>query len=625
VEMVDKKDKLFVEMAEFENDNPQVSLEGSTETSSDGSTVGMEVPVMPFEFDSGGGPWGPPQAEVEGLPQPSTITSGFVVQPCESALKRDAGMGLEGSEQNPQASLEELPSNHAELLDKSNPQPVLEGSGSKSPEHSEFTERSERSEVSKSSETSANPHQPLEELGSNPSESRENSTRLPGDEPDDSAPPPPPRTSARPPKMPAFVEGVDDEDRVDPPPTFVPNSEKIRKMVEEKATPVRAGADYPIERNFPKWRTSGDLSREARKPINWQVSNLWTERAKILLAAEQKSGKTWIILHAAICVASGRPLFGHDRFRVLTPGPVGIVAGEDDPGEVGRRLDRMCRAAGLLMSDLPIHFLEGHGMRLNRQRDQEIIKSAVRALGLKLIIYDPLARLMDGDENSKEVVAALLNPASQLALDENVSVCVVHHLGKQNNENPRSSIARVRGSSDITSWFSCGMFLQGQMRGGKLTVEIVQRTSGNVPNEFPVYVREDQDTSVHGLGSMRLEADLAVQEQDQRGRNQQLIEESAREILALVRGKARDGVTLSEIQVHLGYGRALTYACVKKLVREERVIAFEDAEDIPEKKVLVPVLQARRPEVPRRAPEPGVDDDDDDDDPPTGQGSLPIN
>ena len=254
------------------------------------------------------------------------------------------------------------------------------------------------------------------------------------------------------------------------------------------------------------------------------------------------------------------------------------------------------------------------------------MKSAVRALNLKLIVYDPLARLTDGDDIRKEAVAAMLNPASQLALDENVSVMVVHHLGKQNSENPRTSIARVRGSSDITSWFSCGMFLSGQMRAGKLSVEVVQRTSGNVPNEFPVYVREDQDASVHGLGAMRFEADLAAQEQDQRGRNQQLIEEAAREILSLVRGKARDGVTLSEIQVHLGYGRALTFAAVKKLVREERAIAFEDADDIPEKKVLVPVLQQRRPEVPRRAPEPGVDDDDDDDmDPPTGQGSLPIN
>ncbi|MFA4971414.1 MAG: AAA family ATPase [bacterium] len=457
-------------------------------------------------------------------------------------------------------------------------------------------------------------------------EADEPSRRMPGDDSEEPAAFPSPRESKRPPPMPAFVQGVDDEDRMDPPATFVPNSEKIRQMVEDKASPVRAGADYPIERNFPKWRSATDLKREASKPINWQVSNLWTERAKILLAAEQKSGKTWIVCHAGICVAAGRPLFGHDRFRILKGGPVGIVAGEDDPGEIGRRMDRMCRAMGLLMSDLPIHFLEGHGMRLNRQRDQEMMKSAVRSLGLKLIIYDPLARLMDGDENSKEVVSALLNPASQLALDEDVSVMVVHHLGKQNNENPRTSIARVRGSSDITSWFSCGLFLSGQMRGGKLDVEVVQRTSGNVPNEFPVHVREDQDTSVYGLGTMRLEADLSAHEQDQHGRNQALIEEAAREILLLVRGKAAHGVTLSEIQVHLGYGRALTNAAVKKLVREEGAIGFEDADDIPEKKVLMPRMQ-RRPVAERPAPDPKKerDDDDDDFDPPDGQGELPIN
>ena len=618
--MADRKDKMFVEMAEFENDNPQVSLEGSTETSTDGSTVDSQVDGTPFEFDQGGGPWGPPQAVVEEQPDTSSGTSGFVIQPCESTLERTAGMGGGSTAENPQPLLEEVGSNSTDSNGKQTTEDpnVSPSSGTSIP--------SEGSDVSRSIETSSDAQEPLEGSGSNPLESHDNSMRLPGDEPEESTPPPPPRQSGRPPRMPAFVEGVDDEDRKDPLPTFVPNSEKIRKMVEEKTSEVRAGKDYPIERNFPKWKTAGDLSREARRPVNWQVQNLWTERAKILLAAEQKAGKTMLVCHFAMSVASGRPIFGNDRFRVLSPGGVGIVAGEDDPGEIGRRLDRMCRAAGLLMSDLPIHFLEGHGIRLNRQRDQEIMKSAVRALNLKLIVYDPLARLTDGDENSKEAVAAMLNPASQLALDENVSVMVVHHLGKQNSENPRTSIARVRGSSDITSWFSCGMFLSGQMRAGKLSVEVVQRTSGNVPNEFPVYVREDQDASVHGLGAMRFEADLAAQEQDQRGRNQQLIEEAAREILSLVRGKARDGVTLSEIQVHLGYGRALTFAAVKKLVREERAIAFEDADDIPEKKVLVPVLQQRRPEVPRRAPEPGVDDDDDDDmDPPTGQGSLPIN
>ena len=333
-------------------------------------------------------------------------------------------------------------------------------------------------------------------------------------------------------RPPLLEESLDGADGTLQEPNFRAANSRIQQLIEEKSKNVRSGPQYEIVREMPKWQTSADLRHAAAQPVNWAVKNLWTQKAKILMAAEQKTGKTFLVCHIAMCVSSGTNLFGCDKFEVLEPGPVGIVAGEDDEGEIGRRLDRMFRASGMLMSNYPIHFLPAHNLRLNRERAQDYMRKSVRDLGLKLIVYDPLARLMDGDENSKEIVSAVLNPASALAKDEEVSVMVVHHLGKQNSDNPKTAIARVRGSSDITSWFSCGIFISGQMRLGRLSIEILQRTSGDIPNEFPVEVKEDQNLSVHGLGAMRLIAHLDEDDRDRSGRNEQMIEDAADAIAA---------------------------------------------------------------------------------------------
>ena len=385
---------------------------------------------------------------------------------------------------------------------------------------------------------------------------------------------------------PAFLD--DSSGHTLPPPcNFKAANEKIASILAEKTSPVRAGPQYSLVREFPSWKSATDLRAAASRPINWAVKNLWTERAKILLAAEQKAGKSWIVCHVAMCYAAGLAVFGHDRFAMMEPGPVGIVAGEDDESEIGRRLDRMFRAQGLLMSDYPVHFVSGHNLRMNRERDQDFIRRGVQDMGLKLVIYDPLARLMDGDENSKEIVSAVLNPASSLAIEEGVSVMVVHHLGKQSTDVPRTAIARVRGSSDITSWFSCGMFLSGNMRLGRLNLEVLQRTSGDVPNEFPINVKEDQDSSVYGLGTLRFLADLRQDDPQASGRNEVVIEEAARAIFELVQGKGDAGVTRAEISVHLGYGSNLMNAALKKLIREERTVFFQAVEDLPEKNVIL--------------------------------------
>jgi hypothetical protein len=221
---------------------------------------------------------------------------------------------------------------------------------------------------------------------------------------------------------------------------------RIEELVEQNTSKPWAGRSQPTSLGAPRPEHFGavELKRAAEAPINWVAKGLWTERAKLLLASEPKAGKTWMVCEIAMAVASGSMLF--EKIEIVRPGPVGIIAAEDDEGEIGRRFDRMCRAKGTIMSNLDLHWWPGDAVRLNRPRDIDWIRQQVEKYDIKLMIYDPLARLMDGDENSKECVSGVLTPASTLVREVGCSVMIVHHLGKDNPDQPKTAALGTVGS-----------------------------------------------------------------------------------------------------------------------------------------------------------------------------------
>lgn len=402
--------------------------------------------------------------------------------------------------------------------------------------------------------------------------------------------------------LPALSTELDEGGQTLPPPgpDFDPSAvrNRIQKLKEENTTPVRAGRSQAVSLGAkrPKHFGAAELKEAADKPIDWAVKHLWTRKAKILLASEPKAGKTWLVCAIALAICSGSKMF--EGIEVVDPGPVGIIAAEDEEGEIGRRFDRMCRAKGMLMSNLDLHWWSGDAIRLNRPRDIDWIREQVTKYGIKMMIYDPLARLMDGDENSKECVSGVLTPASTMVNDLGCSVMIVHHLGKDDPDRPKTAAQRVRGSSDIRSWYTTGMFLSGQLEHGQVQIEMEQRVRGRLPTEFPVKAVEVEEQSVYGLGTMKLVAKL--EKVGVEGNNELLVKTASRKILELSKDKGWMGLTTSEIGVHLRMGRQLMNAALKQLIREEGELEFEAAPDIPDGKILVPVKGGTKGAVPPR-------------------------
>src|SRR4051794_10282951 len=82
----------------------------------------------------------------------------------------------------------------------------------------------------------------------------------------------------------------------------------------------------------------------------WLIKQLWSEEAVGIVGGEPKSGKTFLALDLAVSVATGTPCLR--RFPVSRAGRVLLYAAEDPLDMVRHRLEGICVASGLKLTDL---------------------------------------------------------------------------------------------------------------------------------------------------------------------------------------------------------------------------------------------------------------------------------
>ena len=194
-----------------------------------------------------------------------------------------------------------------------------------------------------------------------------------------------------------------------------------------------------------------------------------------LLAAPGGMGKSAVLIHLGLCVAANKPFMG--KIGVVRPGPVLLAFGEEDAGEVHRRLklaadalgltDAEREAAGRRLFVLPLagvsdRFLERDPNNLGAVSQQtEAFVAELQARtppeGWRLIVLDPFARFGDYDAETDNAAATdTVRMAERLTMlrgeaepDESpgATVLLAHHTRKGNADRP--GVEDVRGSSAL--------------------------------------------------------------------------------------------------------------------------------------------------------------------------------
>ena len=199
----------------------------------------------------------------------------------------------------------------------------------------------------------------------------------------------------------------------------------------------------------------------------WLIDELWAEQAVGILGGEPKCCKTFLALDMAVSVASGTPCLR--QFAVREKGSVLLFPAEDSLAVVRQRLEGICAAAQLSLAALPIEVITAPVLRLDRERDTQLLTNTVESLKPSLLILDPLIRLHRVEENDATQMAGLLSFLRHLQRTFQVAIVVVHHARKGSGSGRPGQA--LRGSSELHGWGDSNLYLRRYKETLTLTTE----------------------------------------------------------------------------------------------------------------------------------------------------------
>ncbi|MBT9165372.1 MAG: Regulatory protein RepA [Chloroflexi bacterium] len=218
---------------------------------------------------------------------------------------------------------------------------------------------------------------------------------------------------------------------------------------------------------LPPGKRRVDFTNIRKLPdVRWVLPGL-LEGSLGMIVGQGSIGKSFLALQVSMALSTGLVLpwlDPFDDFRRIAGG-VGTIFGEDDDDIIERRafsimeefpIYREEEYRALLGRNIHIYGLVGHDIRIASQERFEITDGPFLAdladfcSGKRLVIIDPLTRMLDGDENDNRAAGAMMTRLARVANQTRCSIVALHHVGKTNN-NDREEWAASRGASALTT------------------------------------------------------------------------------------------------------------------------------------------------------------------------------
>ena len=176
---------------------------------------------------------------------------------------------------------------------------------------------------------------------------------------------------------------------------------------------------------------------------------------KVAVIGASKRRKSFFVLQLALHLAAGRDFL---VWKVPRPRKVLLVQMEVKTDHFHRRLRRMAEILGLSRDTV------GDNLRIINSRGEEHSMEAVgasaREIGAEMIIFDPLYKLVAGDENASVDLKPVLKEFDRLAGATGAAVAYVHHDAK-GNAGDRIIRGRGAGSNVLGRDYDCCITLTG--------------------------------------------------------------------------------------------------------------------------------------------------------------------
>lgn len=202
-------------------------------------------------------------------------------------------------------------------------------------------------------------------------------------------------------------------------------------------------------------------------PRAWLLGNTYCRQFVSSLLATGGGGKTAMRILQAMACATGRPLTDEkvfQRCRVL------YVSMEDDVDELRRRVLAAMRYHNVHPDELAGHlYLAAPGQKAGKlvtsepatrpRRGQEgrvqagamleEVRRTITARNIDLVLFDPLVKTHDVEENDNSAMDVVISTLTELAIDYNIAVDILHHTSKGATDPGNAD--RGRGASAVNN------------------------------------------------------------------------------------------------------------------------------------------------------------------------------
>lgn len=246
---------------------------------------------------------------------------------------------------------------------------------------------------------------------------------------------------------------------------------------------VEASNDISIvldKKNQPLFVDAYDLIQNL-KPIEWLIEDYVETDSLSLLFSPPSSGKSFVMVDMACCVATGTPWHG----RSVKRGPVFYIAGEGHNG-MARRLAAWSKHNDVSLKDVGLYKSQRSVSLYNEDAAKDlcqVIGEMSQAYGVlpAMVVIDTVARNFgEGDENSTEDMSRFINHIdTYLRLPFGSNVFLAHHAGHNMDRARGSSALKAALDSEyqVVKDGAVVQFIPTKMKDAELPPELTFRLS----------------------------------------------------------------------------------------------------------------------------------------------------
>ena len=249
-----------------------------------------------------------------------------------------------------------------------------------------------------------------------------------------------------------------------------------------------------IDNPLPEICTLAELFKEPIVLPPAVIENVLRQGHKMLISGPSKAGKSFLLMELGICFAEGRKwmgMFECHQCKVL------YINLEIDGPSANQRMLNIYDAMNIPEKDrhaenIYMWHMRGHAQPLNKLTPQIIDR--VNMLGdVKVIIVDPIYKIMTGDENNASEMGTFCNYFDKIGTKTGCSVIFCHHHSK-GAQGAKKAQDRASGS---------GVFTRDPDAVLDISPLEIPESTEKEPMEFTDEVNEDYRTAWQVSGSLR--------------------------------------------------------------------------------------------------------------------------